>query len=410
MTAFSLLSQEQRLLLIGILFIAALIEFALCLYKHFCRSSLRSRAFNDLALCAIFFFCAYLTASSRSLNRPLSIPWIIIPAISVTIAIYSTFGIMREYREKKRRLSPYSVKEAIDNLNMGLLFADETGKTVLVNNTMASLYSSVAGRYPQTAQELMKALELLDKSSGLYRFSDGRVWSVQTQPLNAQGLKGFSQTMAIDMTELYNANKELETENETLRQAIEKMRKMLDLVAERSREHETLELKMRIHNDIGTSLVALSRLMEENALTDSDAQIETLENAASYFAGRAPTPSGTIEEAFIQAEKLNIRLEIRGNVPNKAIESLVTAAAKECVTNCARHARGRSVSVEIKELCGIYTVTITNDGEPPRGTVIEGGGLSALRKKVERAGGEMQVTVNPAFALILNLPGKELQE
>ena len=54
------------------------------------------------------------------------------------------------------------------------------------------------------------------------------------------------------------------------------------------------------------------------------------------------------------------------------------------------------------------TVTITNNGKPPREAVREGGGLSTLRCRVERAGGTMTIQSFPVFELTVTVPkGKE---
>ena len=52
-------------------------------------------------------------------------------------------------------------------------------------------------------------------------------------------------------------------------------------------------------------------------------------------------------------------------------------------------------------------MTVTNNGIKPTGPIIEGSGLSSLRKSVEAFGGEMELSWEGAFALILKLPGKE---
>ncbi|MBQ4475718.1 MAG: hypothetical protein II935_05950, partial [Bacteroidales bacterium] len=54
-----------------------------------------------------------------------------------------------------------------------------------------------------------------------------------------------------------------------------------------------------------------------------------------------------------------------------------------------------------------YVVTITNSGNPPKGAIKEGGGLTSLRQTVENAGGEMYVSHKPNFTLILNLPRED---
>ena len=92
------------------------------------------------------------------------------------------------------------------------------------------------------------------------------------------------------------------------------------------------------------------------------------------------------------------------------VEALTVQAVRECVTNCIRHAKGNEVRVDIKNYAQIYTVTLSNNGEKPRSAVTEGSGLTGLRRSVEAAGGEMRISHSPAFALILNLPGKENED
>ena len=79
------------------------------------------------------------------------------------------------------------------------------------------------------------------------------------------------------------------------------------------------------------------------------------------------------------------------------------------MTNCARHAGGTRVFVKItnnKQLC---KVRITNNGKKPAEGSQEGGGLTSLRKTVEREGGKMQVTFCPEFELTLLLTHEKRQ-
>ncbi len=54
-----------------------------------------------------------------------------------------------------------------------------------------------------------------------------------------------------------------------------------------------------------------------------------------------------------------------------------------------------------------YTIKITNDGEKPKGEIIEGGGLSGLRLLVERENGTMIIHSAPQFELLIELPQGE---
>ena len=65
------------------------------------------------------------------------------------------------------------------------------------------------------------------------------------------------------------------------------------------------------------------------------------------------------------------------------------------------------MTVELTRTDAGLSAAITNNGNMPEGEITEGGGLSALRRKTESAGGIMRVQSVPAFKLELILPGKE---
>lgn len=58
------------------------------------------------------------------------------------------------------------------------------------------------------------------------------------------------------------------------------------------------------------------------------------------------------------------------------------------------------------ENTGSYTVMIGNDGKSPEKVIIEGGGLTNLRHRIETAGGTMIVQSLPDFSLVIDIPKK----
>ncbi len=80
---------------------------------------------------------------------------------------------------------------------------------------------------------------------------------------------------------------------------------------------------------------------------------------------------------------------------------------RECVTNCARHAHGTTVYIQLETTDKCLYIQITNDGEAPEKDAKEGGGLSALRKAVEAEKGSMKTIFEPVFCLRMQLPFKE---
>jgi hypothetical protein len=60
-------------------------------------------------------------------------------------------------------------------------------------------------------------------------------------------------------------------------------------------------------------------------------------------------------------------------------------------------------NLEIKFDIDHYKVEFKNDGDIPRTKVTEGGGLTSLRKKVEMAGGTMNISYKQEFILTITM-------
>ena len=410
MTPFYIVSEELKYLSAGLFFMASAAEFALCLYKYI----------NTFKFCcckkdaALFVFLLLLTSYLSSVpakNTPeksIRLPYAFMSVSAVLIFIAAMTRIRKEYRKSRKNISKSSIKAAFDNLNSGVCFADASGKIILINKIMGKLISEQTGSFPQTIAEIELALKNnTQENSGietesLYRFSDGRVWKFRREVINKPSLENYYQITSDDVTELYEASEQLKKENEKLKLTNEKTEKLYGRLSERIREQETLNLKMRIHDEIGTSLIAISDILNGNDKGNTYEKLSELKNAVSYFSGNKPSEKGTFDEAKLKASKLNVKLTLTGFMPyDTELESIMAAAAKECVTNCVRHAKGSRVDVCITEDANLYTVTITNDGEIPKGKITEGGGLSSLRRRIESAGGKMYISASPRFALII---------
>ena len=86
---------------------------------------------------------------------------------------------------------------------------------------------------------------------------------------------------------------------------------------------------------------------------------------------------------------------------------LMIAAMRECATNTVRHAGGSEMTVRLTRTQKADIAVITNNGKPPEGGIVEGGGLSGLRRSVENRHGTMEVRGEPAFRLSIVLPREE---
>ncbi len=418
MTAFGIISADIRLLLTGMLFLAAAAQMALCIYEAALHADLKRRILDAVLFTALLLACSWLSQVSRA-QRPVPFPWIIVPLAAACTAVYTAAGIMRLRSVSRGTLSPGSVKQALDGMRSGILFADAEDRVILSNLVMGELSASLTGLWPQTLSGFTEALDRTERADApqgdggplLYRFPDGRVWQFKQTSLDEPALSGYAQLVAQDMTELYETNRKLEEGNAELLESISKIRNMAKSLSERIPVEEALDLKIRIHNEIGSSLIELSSLADGGRSEDADAQLAVLDRALGLLEGRLPESDRSFSKACLKAKEMGAAIELIGTLPSDpSLESLISDAAGECVTNCIRHAGGKRVTVRTVRSDGIWTVSFTNDGRPPDSAVKEGGGLGSIRRSVEKAGGEMKITTEDGFKLVIRIPERRPEE
>lgn len=413
MIAFSSLSEVSQTIIPLLLFCEAVLELGLFLYQI-----LRSKKPLRSLPCAVSFVILIMMLFSVTQGDPdegkdaflLGVPWIVFVAAIALAAIHFTVALPREYRRRKNELSPFSIKEATDKLPMGICFADPDGRIILCNNRMRRLSFALSSHELQTAEDFVVALTHPDKgvtvNDDCYILPDKTVWQFRKQSITVDGDDRWQQMTAHNVTELYNGNVRQAEINRELKEVNRKLQMMYERMADDIREKESLDLKIHIHDTIGRSLLTIRDIIESGE--DTDKKLEVLQEAIAVLTSDRVMPSGTMDEVIRTAKALGVTVKTEGYVPTDShIEELTVSAAKECVTNCIKHANGSEVYIRIAEHNGLYDITITNNGAIPTEPINEGSGLSSLRRSIEAAGGEMHTAYKPRFALLITLPAKE---
>lgn len=348
----------------------------------------------------------------------------------------------------KRKIGRASVKEGFDNLPSAICFADRSGTVVLCNRLMDSLCHRLTGADLQHISELRNALEnpaegaeTEDGKSHIYRFhSEGgkedsagkgdpacdgghdTFWQfTETQITDADG-RQYTQMQAIDVTQLHLKTMELKEENRLLDEANIRAMKLYGDIDRIVREKETLAMKMRVHDDMGMCLLATRNLLTKESTLEEYLQgarrwQKTLEEilAADRTTGKegicTVDPARALDELLEAAGKMGLAIELKGDLPESERKAyMMVVAMRECTTNALRHAGASQMTVNLTRAAGSDTLTITNDGRPPKGKIIEGGGLSGLRRSIENMGGTMKTEGRPRFKLTVILPDTGSEE
>ena len=230
-----------------------------------------------------------------------------------------------------------AVKEAFDNLPSGVCFFDKNGTVTLCNHQMYRVFFALTGMDMQSLPELQDFLNSHGNESHrdheFFLLEDNTAWTFAQEQITTQEGETYTQVTASDVAELYLRQKELEEEMRKLKKHAERIRRLSSDILALIREEEILNMKMRVHDDIG------------------------------------------------------IRVLIDGEFPEQtAVKELFLSVIRECMTNAVRHAGAKELYVRFVRSGQQAAVTVTNDGASPEGEIVEGGGLTSLLSLVKKSG------------------------
>ncbi len=312
-----------------------------------------------------------------------------------------------------KRTTRNSIKESFDNLPSGICFFDYNGIAVLCNRQMRRLVFYLTGTDLQSLSDVQRildgAVQNARQEQGLLLLQNGSAWRFSSTPVTCAAGDVYTQVIASDVTELYQRMDELERDNCRLEEIGARMRRFSSNIVALTREEEILAMKMRLHDDMGRSIIATRRLLKQGA-SSGEFDLSVWKGAIQMLkhgndAGEDGDSLAILRKA---AGDIGVTIYLDGTFPkDAAVSALLIAAIRECTTNAARHADATALYVKLRCRDGFVAAAITNNGALPRGNTVEGGGLTSLRAKIERSGGSMAINRLPAFELNVSIPSAE---
>lgn len=308
-----------------------------------------------------------------------------------------------------KRMLRNAVKEAFDNLPSGICFFDKNGILVLCNRKMYSLILEFTGKDPQNLKELRELLgnstNVVQRENSVYLAEDGTAWCFAQEQIRMHEGETYTEITASDVTELYRKTKVLEQNNRTLAEYGQRLRCLSADILSVTREEEILKMKMRIHDDIGRSMIATRLFLQENRPID-ELDLTVWKNAVQLLKHEAEEPDEINARKSLESAGygIGIQLCMDGMLPENRAADILTAAIRESMTNAVRHANAKALYVHLENDGEIVTAVITDNGGAPVSGIVPGGGLTSLRFRVESYGGTMQIEVSPQFKLVISVP------
>lgn len=356
-----------------------------------------------------------ITMGERGPHIPL--PYALLLLLTLLSAGGSVWSVLQETRHRKS-INHTSIKEAFDNLPTAVCFFNDVGLPVLCNLGMQRFSFAVCGKDVQFVSDLENCLaedfvplSPIKKEGSVFLLPDGSVRQLKKRVLTHENGDVYTRFTATDITDLYRNREELQRENRQLRRVQEELGRLSANVVAVTREEEILNTKMRVHDEMGRCLMEARKCLQEDSVESiSDSVITSWKRAVSMIKYSSETEE---EDMLLQIRKtcssVGLSFVQNGILPDrKDAAYILTCAVRECVTNAVRYADASELYADFEETESEASVTVTNNGKVPEGEIVEGGGLSTLRRRVERAGGVMRVESAPIFRLRVTLPkGKE---
>lgn len=356
-----------------------------------------------------------ITGAEQGLH--LHVPYVVLMAVTL-LSLLLCIRVLLSETKHRRTISQGSIKEAFDNLPTGVCFFNEAGLPVLCNHAMQHFSFAVCGRDVQFVTDLEDCLcddfipaKGVKKDGKVFALADGRAWQLERRSFTHENGNRYAQYVATDVSQLQEKRMELQRENAQLRRVQEDLQRLSANIVAATREEEILNTKMRVHDEMGRCLVAAQKYLKKDC-TESipDSLVAVWQKAVAMIKYSNETPE---DDMLLQIRKTCEYVKLRylqtGELPQQEnVAYLLTCAVRECVTNAVRYAEATELFVVFSETEAEASVTISNNGKVPEGEIVEGGGLSTLRRRIERAGGVMIVQSHPNFKLTVTVTkGKE---
>ena len=373
-----------------------------------------------MPVCTAFMAAMLLLYASviRAERAPAHIPAIslwfeqqsVIFSLLVWLAIAAFFGmvIAEEINRRKKAITPSSIKESLDYLETGLCFSQPNGLVLLTNHRMNELSHTIFGNALQNANLFWSALVSGQPVAGVERIASGEqpefhlpddtIWTFHREELD-----GTLQITAADTTHQHQLVDELRAKHCELEEMNTRIRSYGDKVDEYVIARERLETRVNLHGFLGQALL-MTRHYLQYETGDAKKIIDIWQRNIDVLRLEAEPQQETDSLASLRnaAKAIGMQVHVSGPLPeNIQQRKLIAAMGAETLTNAVRHAGAKQLWIDVEETATAHIIRYTNDGANSSAPIIEGGGLSTSRRKIESAGGQMIIETEPRFTLTI---------
>jgi signal transduction histidine kinase len=339
--------------------------------------------------------------------------------LGLRLAVSSAILILFSLRELANRIADFrenitglSVKEALDQLPDGLLFAGAGGQPVSVNlralKMISSLNLSPYDRIDVLWDKLESHPDCVKRDDGedglLICLEEGTCFYILKYPIEIKNRR-FTQLYLRDVSEEFCVSQQIENENRRLEKNALELKQLLELAEENARRKEILDSRARLHDILSQRLSLTRVLLSGLESTPVKKQFEEIKNLLSsvgqdLFYEPELSPQIRFEQLVQIYQTIGIDIVYEGQLPAlDKISDVFVKILREAFSNALRHAGATRILVRFDEGrlgCGM---TVSNNGYCPTEPPNEGNGIQNMRARLEPYGGKLTVETEFEFTI-----------
>lgn len=311
---------------------------------------------------------------------------------SIVIIILDICSILEYIYRTKKMPNKKFIKQSIDNSADGIMTINNKGKIIFQNKTMYNLISSLEIYDNYVENIKTKAVKKIENDY-IVLIND-IAWMFV---INEEG----NEITAFNINEEYKLNEELKEKNNILEQNNEKVIWTIEHIEELEKEEKTLKIKNKFHDVLGNNLSILQAYLNQDDLDNKTFdEIKFMIKKMFIDLEDSESPEDNLNNLLKINRNLGIKINLDGVLPkDNDIAKVFFEIIREGITNAIRHSNSEEIDIKIEDNILGKTLTICNDVENPKDSIIENEGIKGMRRKVKKIGGSIFVNPVPRFTI-----------
>lgn len=287
---------------------------------------------------------------------------------------------------------------ALDDLPQGLAIARGGGKVLYINRRFLAFLKALGIDPHQKENDLFlllrwKSFRLVDERSLVLSYQ-GHFYLLREEEkgkFRELSLSDFDTDIALN-EELSEANKKLQKQKTYLLAKLDEMKLL-------AQQEEKESLRVLLHDTFAEEVSLLHQVLinpaVDNLVPLKDLIRRGLENYEANYADLDDLESfyGLLGVAFVNEGDFSL-------CPDK---HSMLRLIREATDNAIRHGNAQEITLHSESDASSYRLRITNDGSVPS-SYVPHNGLSQLKNLLEKEGGELTVSLDSSFAILVSLP------